>query len=168
MMLSRSRLAVLLMLTVCGCGTAELPTETAATKPPAAPAKLQPQLLDDAATKAEPDERKPEMLAAATKDAGVAEAQAAEFEPPYPNRENLFLAPKRSTTHGKTSGSVEQTVELLGFANVEQVKVILSVNGLVVPISEGEQQAGIEVIPIQPPAVVLQRDRERWQATLEN
>ena len=98
----------------------------------------------------------------------VAEPKVEQFEPPYPNRDNLFLAPNRSSTHAKGPDSIEQTVELLGFANVEKLKVILSINGIVVPISEGEQQSGIEVISIQPPAVVLQRDRERWQATLEN
>lgn len=132
--------------------------------PVVAPIKLQPQLLDEVAEREQPEPEKPVVEEKPV----VAEAKPADFEPPYPNRENLFLAPKRSSTHGKTPGSLEQSVELLGFANVKKQQVILSINGVVVPISEGEQQSGIEVISIQPPAVVLQRNRERWQATLEN
>jgi hypothetical protein len=164
-MSARFSLILLLVAALSGCGAAELPPQTAAMAPTAAPAKLQPQLLDEVPP-TEPSE--PVKPAPEPEPPAVVETKPAEFEPPYPNRENLFLAPKRSSTHAQTPGSVEQTVELLGFANVEKQKVILSINGEVFPISVGEQESGIEVISIQPPAVVLQRDRERWQATLEN
>jgi hypothetical protein len=167
-MSSRFCLTTLLMVTLCGCGTSELSPQTAVVTPMTAPAKLLPQMLEKAPSKAEPKKAQPEQSASVPEKSVVAEEKVGEFEPPYPNRENLFLAPKRSSTHAKTPGNAEQTVELLGFVNVEKQKVILSINGEVFPISEGEQQAGIEVISIQPPAVVLQRDRERWQATLEN
>lgn len=160
----RGSLCALLLVTVAGCGTADPAPETAAVVPPVVPVTLKPQLLDSASLP-------PELTAEprAEPDPPVTSETAEEpFEPPYPNRENLFLAPKRTSTHAQTSGSTNQTIDLLGFANVDRPKVILSINGQVVPISEGEQQAGIEVISIQPPAVVLQRDRERWQATLEN
>jgi hypothetical protein len=166
-MSSRFACTILLLTALCGCDAAELPPEAAAT-PAAAPAKLQPQLLDETPPSEEKSAPKPEKQAAEPEHPAVAASQPSEFEPPYPNRENLFLAPKRSSTHAQTPGSVEQTVELLGFANVEKPKVILSINGEVFPISVGEQESGIEVISIQPPSVVLQRDRERWQATLEN
>jgi hypothetical protein len=167
-MSSRFHFTILLVASLCGCGTGDPPAETAAIAPATAPAKLQPQLLDEAPSPAAKNDAEPEKQETPPEKSVVAETEAAEFEPPYPNRENLFLAPKRSSKHAKTPGSIEQTVELLGFANVEKQKVILSINGEVFPISEGEQQAGIEVISIQPPAVVLQRNRERWQATLEN
>jgi hypothetical protein len=164
----RLRFALLLIITLCGCGDAELPPQTAVVTPTATPVKLQPQLLDDVPSETKAEAVKPAKVEAAAEKPVAVEAKAVEFDAPYPNRENVFLAPKRSSTHGKTRGSAEQTIELLGFVNVEKQKVILSINGEVFPISEGEQQAGIEVISIQPPAVVLQRDRERWQATLEN
>lgn len=168
-MSSRSILTLLFVSSLCGCGTADLPQEVASQGQHLPPARLEPQLLDEAALAEKPAKEGPaEAEHAPTKKSVVAEAKPADFVPPYPNRENLFLAPKRSSTHGKTPGSHEQSVELLGFANVKKSQVILSINGEVFPISEGEQQAGIEVISIQPPAVVLQRNRERWQATLEN
>jgi hypothetical protein len=142
-----------------------LPEAADATPAAVVTAKLQPQLLDEDQPIAE---SLPEQPPQEAEKSVVVDEESPDFEPPYPDRENLFLAPKRSSTHAKSPGSTEQTVELLGFANVERQKVILSINGVVVPISEGEQQSGIEVISIQPPAVVLQRDRERWQATLEN
>jgi predicted small lipoprotein YifL len=167
-MSSRFRLTMLLIVSLCGCGTKALPPENAVTTTAARAKELRPKLADQAQSKADNNTEKSEKQKASAEKSVVALPPAPAFDPPYPNRENLFLAPKRSSTHAKTPGSVEQTVELLGFVNVEKQKVILSINGDVFPICEGEQQAGIEVISIQPPAVVLQRDRERWQATLEN
>ncbi len=88
------------------------------------------------------------------------------YRPPYPDRVDLFLAPKRA---GKsTSNDREGAVELLGFVNVDRHRAVLLINGAVYPIAEGDSQLGVEVISIQPPAVVLQRGRQRWQATLDN
>ena len=154
------------LVVMCGCGDGE-PSATVGAKatPVAMPVKLQPQLLDEPVVAA-PLPDVPEPLPP-VEDEPEVEMAAETFEPPYPHRENLFLAPKRSAVHLKSPGSVEQSVELLGFANVGTPKVILSINGVVVPISEGQQESGIEVISIQPPTVVLQRDRERWQVALE-
>lgn len=156
-------LQLLLCLALCGCGTAEDLTTPMVT--PTAVGKTEPK-------KSEPKQPASEKHSSgkdATKPSEVkAEPEQQAFEPPYPHRENLFLAPKRSSVHKDTPGNSQQSVELLGFANVQGPRVILSIDGLVVPLHEGATQSGIEVISIQPPAVVLQRDRERWQATLEN
>lgn len=95
------------------------------------------------------------------------ETLAEDYQPPFPDRVNLFLAPKRA---GKsTASNQEEAVELLGFVNVRNNhKAVLSINGIVYPVAEGESQFGVEVISIQPPGVVLQRGRQRWQASLEN
>lgn len=92
------------------------------------------------------------------------------FEAPFPERVNLFQAPKRQNTGLAKikKGNQETSVELLGFVNVDQQRAVLAVNGLVAPIAEGGEHYGIEVISIQPPTVVLQRGRQRWQTTLEN
>ena len=90
------------------------------------------------------------------------------FEPPFPDRLDLFSAPKRQgKVLAKTKGQEESAVELLGFSNVGQPQALLAVNGIVTPLAEGEKYYGIEVISIQPPKVVLQRGRQRWQATIE-
>lgn len=91
------------------------------------------------------------------------------FQPPFPDRINLFQAPRRQRS-GRTEakGQAESAVELLGFVNVDGQRVVLSIDGLVSPLAEGSEHFGIEVISIQPPTVVLQRGRQRWQASLEN
>lgn len=91
------------------------------------------------------------------------------FEPPFPDRSDLFQAPKRQGRgRAQAKGQVESAVELLGFVNVDGQRVALSIDGLVTMAAEGDKQYGIEVISIQPPAVVLQRGRQRWQATFDN
>ena len=91
------------------------------------------------------------------------------FEPPFPDRTTLFQAPKRQGGgRAKLGGKTETAVELLGFVNVDEQCVALSIDGLVTTIAEGETESGIEVISIQPPAVVLQRGRQRWQASFGN
>ncbi|MDZ4656008.1 MAG: hypothetical protein SH868_00375 [Bythopirellula sp.] len=168
LMLSLSQLqnaiCLSLCLALCSCGTQEVPSEVTAVKPVVSSAKPNDELKNSV---------KPDTKAAATPTDKTTEPPSEEpakvaYEPPYPDRDNLFLAPKRSAKHKNTPGTIEQSVELLGFANVIGPRVILSINGNVVPMSEGGRELGIEVISIQPPAVVLQRDRERWQATLEN
>ena len=89
------------------------------------------------------------------------------YEPPFPDRVDLFLAPKRE---GRRHARDDQqdAVELLGFVNVDHQRAVLMINGAVYPVAEGDTRFGVEVISIQPPAVVLQRGRQRWQASLEN
>ncbi len=97
------------------------------------------------------------------------ESKQLAFEPPFPDRLEMFQAPKRqdSSRRGDT-GQMESAVELLGFVNVGGQRVALSIDGFVTTIAEGGEQNGIEVISIQPPSVVLQRGRQRWQASFEN
>jgi hypothetical protein len=57
---------------------------------------------------------------------------------------------------------------LLGFIRLDRQQAVLSINGQITQIAEGGAQDGVEVISIQPPNVVLQRGRQRWQDSLEN
>ncbi len=160
----RNAICLLVCLALCSCGTAEVPSKVTAVKSANSSAKPDGELKDSA----KPNTKATVTPVAKTKELSVEEPAIVAYEPPYPDRDNLFLAPKRSVQHKNTPGAIEQSVELLGFANVIGPRVILSINGNVVPMSEGGRELGIEVISIHPPAVVLQRDRERWQATLEN
>jgi hypothetical protein len=94
-------------------------------------------------------------------------AQPAAFTPPFPDRLELFEPPKRAQTSVKRDDEHGQSVELKGFIDVDQPRVILSIDGVVSPIPEGGEKYGVHVISIQPPSVVLQRGRNRWTATLE-
>ncbi|MCA9238539.1 MAG: hypothetical protein KDA44_23870 [Planctomycetales bacterium] len=76
--------------------------------------------------------------------------------------------PKRKRSgpvHGSDRG---ESVELMGFVNVDRPRAVLTIDGQVAPVAEGDVKFGVEVISIKPPVVVLQRGRERWQASLAN
>jgi hypothetical protein len=92
---------------------------------------------------------------------------AAAFTPPFPDRLELFEAPKRAQSTVRRDDEHGETVELKGFINVDQPRVVLSIDGVVSPVPEGGERYGVRVISIQPPSVVLQRGRNRWTATLE-
>ncbi len=105
----------------------------------------------------------------AVEQAAEPEVMEIAFEPPFPDRTNLFQAPKRQGRgSSKSSNQSEVAVELLGFVNVDGQRVALSIDGLVTTIAEGGQAYGIEVISIQPPSVFLRRGKQRWQASFEN
>lgn len=158
----RSFTSVSLCTLLLGCGAVEEVVTPASAAKPAIVKKPQ--------GKTQPPASQADKKSSSSKTEKAIDEQTVEttYEPPYPDRQNLFLAPKRSSSHKDSQGKINQSVELLGFANVQGPRVILSINGNVVPLAEGAKELGIEVISIQPPAVVLQRDRERWQATLEN
>ncbi len=107
--------------------------------------------------------------AAAPEDAiaSVAAAPANEYEPPFPDRVDLFVAPKRQGAASGGQDSTDRAVELMGFIRVDRSRAILSINGETNALAEGESSGGIEVISVQPPSVVLRRGRQRWQATIE-
>ena len=95
------------------------------------------------------------------------DAAAAEYEPPFPDRIDLFVPPKRQGGAVRSGYGGDNSVELMGFVRVDRPRAVLSINGEITPMAEGETQFGVEVISVQPPNVVLQRGRQRWQATLE-
>jgi hypothetical protein len=94
-------------------------------------------------------------------------APVTDYQAPFPNRIDLFVAPKRQGTV-RTEGGSSDAVDLVGFVRLDRQQAVLSINGQVTRIAEGGEHEGIEVISIQPPNVVLQRGRQRWQDSLEN
>jgi hypothetical protein len=99
---------------------------------------------------------------AASKGAAVTDGG---FKAPFPDRVDLFVAPKRQGGPAQSSG--DNAVELMGFVRVDRQRAVLAINGEIMPLAEGENHFGVEVITVRPPMVVLQRGRQRWQATLE-
>jgi hypothetical protein len=94
-------------------------------------------------------------------------ATVAEFAPPFPGRVELFEPPKRAHSQVRHDDEHGSSVELKGFINVDEPKVVLSIDGVISPVSAGGEKYGVQVIAIEPPSVVLQRGRSRWTATLE-
>jgi hypothetical protein len=110
----------------------------------------------------EPENRTPDPKVASPEPTAVAQ-----FVPPFPGRSELFEPPKRAQGTVRRDDESGDTVELKGFIEVDQPRVVLSIDGVVSPIAEGGEKYGVQVISIQPPSVVLQRGRSRWTATLE-
>jgi hypothetical protein len=150
-------LSLTMALVVTGCHSA---TET---KPEASPAAGAPTAAAPAKTPAKstsptPDLANPKVTTA---------RQAVAFTPPFPDRLEIFEPPKRAQNSVKRDDEHGQSVELKGFINVDQPRVVLSIDGVISPVPEGGERYGVHVISIQPPSVVLQRGRNRWTATLE-
>ena len=113
---------------------------------------------------------KPESKSAPTPDLATPKmptAHVAEFTPPFPERLELFEPPKQLQNSVRRDDEQGESVELKGFINVDQPRVLLSIDGVIAPIPEGGEKYGVQVISIQPPTVVLQRGRNRRTLTLE-
>lgn len=92
----------------------------------------------------------------------------ADYQAPFPDRVDLFVPPKRvGGAPSAAQGGNDAAVELMGFVRVDRQRALLSINGEITSMAEGDSQYGVEVISVHPPNVVLQRGRQRWQATLE-
>lgn len=90
------------------------------------------------------------------------------YESPFPDRLNLFEPQKRSARAAKrSSGDVADSVVLMGFAKLDEPKVVLAIDGIVSPLADGQEFGGVTVISIAPPRAVLQRGRNRWTASIE-
>ncbi len=107
------------------------------------------------------------LIASATEDREEAKPVVAEYEAPFPDRVDLFVPPKRQGGV-RVEGDAGDSVDLLGFIRLDRQQAVLSINGQVTHIAEGATQDGVEVISIQPPNVILQRGRQRWQDSLDN
>ena len=156
---SRKWSLLLCLVVGLGCGTSEIPDTTQLTIGPANFQSQSPS-VDETAAESDPNSD------LSTEESG-SESQV--YTPPFPDRVDLFVPPKkRANSLALSRKEGESTVTLLGFSNVNDVRVVLSIDGFVYPVAEGESKSGIEVVSIKPPAVVLQRGREVWQASLEN
>ncbi len=167
------------MLAAVGCGeppevaapqaapTIEAAPETAnATEETEATAAATEQMLADADSVEETSSDETPLTPTPT-EGKAPQPTVAQYAPPFPDRVELFMPPKREGGV-RTEGESQDAVELLGFIRLDRQQVVLSINGQVTPIHEGASELGVEVISIQPPKVVLQRGRQRWQASLEN
>lgn len=94
-------------------------------------------------------------------------APIAQFTPPFPERSELFEPPQRAQGSVRRDEESGQTVELMGFINVNEPKAVLSIDGVISAIPEGGEKYGVLVISIEPPSVDYRRGRIRDRATLE-
>jgi hypothetical protein len=146
------------------------PLEVHVEQPAAKPVESKPEMRVEAPPA--PDATKTEESAPAVEESIAIAPPAkveptAPYEPPFPNRTDLFVPPKRAGGAAAGQSSGDNAVQLLGFVRVDQPKAVLSINGEIAPMAVGESRYGVDVISIAPPNVVLQRGRQRWQTTLE-
>lgn len=147
-----------------------LPLEGHVEPPPPSPVVPPLALGVDAASSVKSMDAQSPATTAEQAVAGAAQAAVeptAPYEPPFPNRTDLFVAPKRAGGAAAGPASGDNAVLLMGFVRVDQAKAVLSINGEIAPMAAGESRYGVDVISIAPPNVVLQRGRQRWQTTLE-
>ena len=145
---------------VVGCHSTDAPSPApaAVTHSPTAPA-----VPTAGAAKADGSTARTPDLA----DPKVTSARVAEFKPPFPERTDLFEAPKRAQNAVRRDDEHGQSVELKGFVNVDQPRVVLSIDGVISPIPEGGEKYGVQVLSIQPPNVVWKRGAKSRTATFE-
>lgn len=141
--------ALMLGLSVVMSGCAKAPSSQASAE--------QPALAENAAAVMTP----PAPIALATPT-----AVEAPFEPPFPERQELFIPPDLSTLTQIPTQLEGTDLVVRGFANFEGPRVILEIDGKVRVLKEGEEFRGIQVTSITPPMISLQRGGQRWTARL--
>jgi len=146
-----ARCACWAVLTVglTGCGPSETPS------PPAARSEPKAHVTPVSTLKG------PE----AGEDSKPAEAERP-FQPPFPQREELFVPPDQSTLAKSASESEEPDLKLKGFVNFQGLRVMLEMRGKIATLREGEERNGVKVVSIAPPRVVLQSEGRRWTESL--
>lgn len=156
--------------TLLGCAESEMTAPAGeAVVPPVTPVAEREPDVSSASVEAPADEHANDQSPAAPAEAVAPPPvdSAAAYEPPFPDRVDLFVAPKRQGGAGGNQDSSDRAVELMGFVRVDRPRAILAINGETSALAVGESAGGIEVISVQPPSVVLSRGRQRWQATIE-
>jgi len=106
--------------------------------------------------------------AAEDREADVTDQPQPAFEPPFGDRVHLFAPPERDELPESVEPELrdESDVQLKGFVNVGEPRALLMIGGEMAPLAAGDSTAGVKVISISPPEVVLERGRQRWKVSL--
>lgn len=95
------------------------------------------------------------------------------YEPMYPDRVDPFSFPGQPSGApiANSSTAAESVtdgigVQVLGFANVDEPRVLLRIKGNTASLKAGDSTDGVEVIAIRPPAAELRIGTLSWTATM--
>ena len=109
-----------------------------------------------------------DLAATADKEATPSETGAA-FEPPFPERTNLFARPNAQ----KAAGLVRKRQEvrggdllLKGFVNVGRPKAMLQMDGKLWIAGEGETRDDVSIVSVAPPKVSVARSGNNIELSL--
>ncbi len=149
--LLRTSLAVVLLLVLSGCQQAVEEVAANSGPPPVEPSVAAP---NSGAT--------PQVVDSAA----VLREAMARYVAPFPERSDLFVAPKggaKSSAGPETEGDVQ----LRGLVDVGQLQAILDIEGSIALIAVGGEKLGVKVVSIDHHQVVLERGVTRWTASLD-
>jgi len=89
------------------------------------------------------------------------------FEPPFPDRHELFLPPASVDPEIASAASRRLNgVMLKGFVRVDGLRALVDVGGELMTLKEGDEQSGVRVVSIQPPEATFQRGEQQWKLSL--
>ena len=143
---------------VWGCGSSVPVTEGDTASPTVTPAVA-------TGTDAAKPTSKVASEAAAVVDEPVA------FEPPFPDRTDLFAQPNANKVAAVVRERREQSgpdLQLKGFVNVGEPRAMLRIDGELWIARAGESRAGVEVVTITPPQVTIKRDEKNIELSLRD
>ncbi len=92
--------------------------------------------------------------------------ETAEFEPPYPQRLELFQPPRTDEPAAAQAQPRETEVQLKGFAQAGELKALLRIDGQLTALRVGQVVGSLELVSISPPQVTLRRDGRSWVESL--
>lgn len=153
------------VLALSGCGDSNLSGERAAAEPtPFDTVAANARAVSEATARAAEAEASKAISAAEKK----ADVEKVVYQSPFPDRLDMFEPQKRSAGAAKrSSNDLADSVVLMGFAKLDEQKAVLTIDGIVKTLANGEELAGVTVISIEPPRAVLQRGRSRWTASIQ-
>ncbi len=162
----RQTLSVSLLVVACLAGCSEEvaePTAVETETPKAKPAEVSKvsRTPKREQKKAEPESKIVDKAALAAKIA------AEKFDPPFPNRVELFDPPGKPKPAARRAGTGDEQVELKGFVVVNgQQRAMFAFDGRPAVLGAGESHGDVKVVLIDGPTVTLQRGRIRWTESL--
>lgn len=101
--------------------------------------------------------------------AAAAPAEAATlagYNPPFPEREDLFAPPNPELAAKAARSTAATDVVLKGIVQFEGARALLEIDGQVVQLRERGHHGSVHVVSIDPPRVTLKRGERTWTASL--
>jgi hypothetical protein len=93
--------------------------------------------------------------------------ETAEFQPPYPQRQELFKPPRGDEPAAAQAQPRETVIQLKGFAQAGELKAILRIDGHLTALRVGQAVGTLELVSITPPQVTLRQDGRSWVESLK-
>jgi hypothetical protein len=91
--------------------------------------------------------------------------EAAEFEPPFADRNEIFLPPSETIVEDNPRRGGFRPLSLRGFVDVDGLQALIEMDGEINEVHEGDILSGIQVVRIAPPSVTLRRGQQEWNET---